>query len=80
MATAFCLAGDQFGELHDLQIFDFGEGGVEVFSPHFIQPGTAVSLSFQKSNFTARRGVSVACTPCGEGYRVDFRFEGLLAA
>ena len=79
-ATAFCLAGDRFGELHDLRLFDFSEGGAGTFSRHTIEPGTVVSLGFQTSDFLARRGVSVACTPCGKGYRVAFRFEGRLAA
>ena len=79
-ATAFCLAGNRFGELHELRMFDYGEGGVGTFSQHTIEPGTVVSLGFQTSDILAQRGVAVACTPHGEGYRVAFRFEGRFAA
>ncbi len=79
-ATAFCLGGPQFGQIVDLKMFDMGHGGVGALSREPIEPGMSLSIGFEHSDFTARHGNVVACTPLDEGYRLAIRFEHALAA
>ncbi|MAE64409.1 MAG: hypothetical protein CMJ18_09065 [Phycisphaeraceae bacterium] len=78
-ASAFCLSAHRFGEIHDLRMLDYGEGGMGALSQQPIEPGAPVTLGFD-GGYTAARGVVVACTPVGQDYRLSFRFEGSIAA
>ena len=80
VATAFGLAGDYFGEIHDLQMCDYGHGGMCAVTEEPIQPGLLVSVGFQQPGVIARRGVVRRCDPCGHGYRVAIEFQMRQAA
>lgn len=79
-ATAFRLAGSDFGRMHDLRVQDFSHAGLGAISDSVIEPGTAVSIGFSEPGYIAKRGVVLRCTPCGEGYRVAIEFEARMAA
>jgi hypothetical protein len=79
-ATAFRLAGEEFGVMHDLHMRDYSHGGVGAVSGEPIEPGTVVSIGFQQPGVIARRGVVRRCVPCGDGYNVAIQFEMRQAA
>ena len=74
-ATAFGLAGDHFGQIHEMTMCDFSHSGMGAISDTPIDPGLEVSIGFQQPGVVARRGVVRRCYPCGNGYRVGIRFE-----
>ena len=79
--TALCLNPGCFGEMHDLHLLDYGDGGVAAAGPEPIVPGTNVTLGFGPRGYTARRGLVVACTPADGGqFRVAIRFDEAMAA
>ncbi len=79
-ATAFRLAGERFGEMHEITVVDFSWAGCGAVSSASIEPGTAVSVGFAAPGQVARRGVVLRCTPCGDGYRLAIQFESRMAA
>ena len=79
-ATAIRLAGAEFGIIHELRSLDYSHGGMGATSDTVIEPGTVVSVGFQRPGLIAQRGVVLRCLPCGDGYRLAIRFEGRLAA
>jgi hypothetical protein len=79
-ATAFCLGGERFGEMHDLSVLDYSDDGLGAICDTVIPPGEVVSIGFQSPGLIARRGVVLRCQPCGQGYRVAIRFESRMAA
>jgi len=80
IATAFCIAGERFGEMYELRMLDFSEEGMGSTCDRAIPPGSVVSIGFQAPGFLARRGEVVHVQPCGNGYRVAIRFDALAAA
>ncbi|UCD74978.1 MAG: PilZ domain-containing protein [Phycisphaerales bacterium] len=74
-ATAFGLAGEHFGHIHEMTMCDYSHGGMGAISDTPIEPGTQVSVGFQQPGVVARRGVIRRCYPCGNGYRVGIQFE-----
>ena len=80
VATAFIVAGPEFGRMHTLRALDYSPNGIGAMSDTVLQPGTCVSIGFQSPGYSARRGVVMRCLPCGEGYRVAVAFEHRLAA
>jgi hypothetical protein len=79
-ASAFCLSGDVFGRIHDLQINDYSHDGLGAVSEHWIAPGSEMSIGFAAPGRLARRGRVLRCEPCGNGYRVAVQFQARLAA
>lgn len=79
-ATAFELAGQNFGRMHRLKVVDASHDGIGAISDTVLMPGSVVSLGFASPGQTARRGLVLRCTPCGEGYRVAIEFEARQAA
>lgn len=79
-ATAFELASDSFGRMHDLRMRDFSHHGMAAWSDTAIAPGTTVSVGFQAPGCLARRGVVLRCLPCGRGYEMAVAFEQRMAA
>lgn len=79
-ATAFCLAPESFGQIHELHLMDGSDHGIGAQCDTAIPPGTVVSLGFSIHGFTARQGTVVRCLPCGDGYRVAVRFQRRMAA
>ena len=79
-ATAFRLAGERFGERHELRDLDYSQDGLGAISPSVLEPGTIVSIGFRAPGYPGQRGVVLRCLPCGEGYRVAVQFELRLAA
>lgn len=79
-ATVMRVAGDQFGEMHELTMLDVSAEGFGGTSDTPIEPGAIVSIGFEAPGYPARRGEVARCLPCGNGYRVAVRFENRLAA
>lgn len=79
-ATAFVIGGNQFGVMHEWNVIDCAHEGIGALSDRPIQPGTVVSIGFDRPGRPARRGVVTRCLPAGAGYRVGVRYEGRLAA
>jgi hypothetical protein len=79
-ATAFCLSGERFGQMHDLTVTDYSFEGLGAWSNTVIEPGMTVSIGFQAPGRTAKRGTVLRCIPSGQGYRVAIQFEARLAA
>jgi hypothetical protein len=79
-ATIFRLGGQSFGRMHRLYALDYGPGGLGARVDEPIEPGSLVTVGFESSAYTAKRGVVARCMPCGDGYRVAVRFENRLAA
>jgi len=79
-ATAFCLSGERFGQMHDLTVTDYSTDGLGASCETVIQPGEHVSIGFQAPGRIAKRGTVLRCIPCGHGYRVAIQFEARLAA
>lgn len=79
-ATAFRLAGPQFGQMYELSLQDYSHDGLGAVCSEAIEPGSLVSIGFQKPGYLARRGTVVRCLPCGDGYRLAIRFEQRMAA
>lgn len=79
-ATAFCLSGDQFGQMHDLQMLDCGQGGLGAMSSDPLETGALITIGFEHSGYTAQQGKVVTCHPWHRGFRVAIRFEGAAAA
>ena len=80
LATAFCLTGDAFGQMHDLSLTDYSHDGMGAISTGPVTPGTEVSVGFSAPGHLARRGTVLRCDPCGQGYRVAIQFQARLAA
>lgn len=80
IATAFCLAGERFGEMYELRMLDFSEEGMGATCDNAIPPGSVISIGFQAPGFLARRGEVLHVQPCGDGYRLAIRFDSLAAA
>jgi hypothetical protein len=80
VATAFEVAGVDFGRTHTLRMHDYSHAGMGAFSDSPVMPGTTVSIGFQAPGYPARRGTVHRCEPCGNGYRVAICFEQRLAA
>lgn len=80
VATAFQLAGEQFGAMHTLRLTDYSHDGLGAMCDTPIEPGTLVSVGFQSPGRVAKRGVVTRCLPCGDGYDVGIQFEARLAA
>ncbi len=84
-ATLFPLDGEQFGDILELRMLDYGEGGFAGLSSRPIESGTAVSVGFEDSRLVAWRGVVLRCDPPSPEdeepkYRIAVRFEASLAA
>lgn len=79
-ATGFELGGDTFGRIHELELIDYGSGGLGAFTQSPILPGTSISLGFEMPWLLAQRGEVAWCTPCGHGYRVGIRLLHRMAA
>jgi hypothetical protein len=80
VATAFQLAGEQFGTMHTLRLIDYSSDGLGALCDTPIEPGTLVSVGFQAPGRIAKRGAVTRCLPCGDGYHVGIQFEARLAA
>jgi hypothetical protein len=80
VATAFRLAGERFGDMHELRLIDYSPRGMGAVSHSVIEPGTIVSIGFQAPGYPAKRGEVVGCHPCGQGYRISIEFHAGLAA
>lgn len=74
-ATAICLGGDRFGQMHQLRLADCSDDGLGAISSTVLEPGTMVSIGFQTPGMLARRAMVLRCQPCGEGYRVGLQFS-----
>src|SRR5437868_14778379 len=64
-ATAFCLSGDRFGQMHDLQMLDYSHDGLGAVSETVLEPGTQVSIGFQSPGYVGKRGIVLRRMPCG---------------
>ena len=72
-ATVFHLDGDRFGVMHDPR-GDRGLGGaLEARSREVVPMGATVSVGFEATEMTARRGEVVHCDPCEGGWKVGIR-------
>jgi len=80
VATAFELAGENFGRMHTLKMLNYSHLGMGSLSETAIPPGTVVSIGFQAPGYLAKRGSVLRCVPRGEGYNVAVLFEQRLAA
>jgi hypothetical protein len=80
VATAFELAGANFGRMHTLKMADYSHDGMGATSDSPLPLGASVSIGFQAPGYTAKRGQVSRCEPCGDGYRVGIIFEHRLAA
>jgi hypothetical protein len=74
-ATAICLGGDRFGQLHQLRLSDCSLDGLGAVSETVLEPGTMVSVGFQTPGMLPRQAVVLRCQPCGDGYRVGMQFS-----
>lgn len=74
------VGGEHFGEIHDLKLIDYSQGGFGAFSDRPVEPGALVSIGFDMSGCIAKRGMVLSCRPCGHGYRVAVRFDRSIAA
>ncbi len=79
-ATACRVSGERFGEMFKLKTRDCSGEGLGAVCSKPIEPGAAVSVTFQTPGFPSRPGVVLWCRPCGDGYRLAIRFESRLAA
>lgn len=79
-ATATCLSGERFGQMHDLSMLDYSFDGMGAISGTVLDPGMSVAVAFQSPGFLAKRGTVLRCAPCGNGYRVAIQFQSRLAA
>lgn len=80
IATAFCIAGEHFGEMYELHMLDYSEQGLGATCDSAIPPGSVISIGFQAPGYLAKRGEVIQCLPCGHGYRLGIRFDSLAAA
>jgi len=80
VATAICLSGEKFGQMHELSMLDYSFDGLGAISGTALPPGAIVSIGFQSPGYPAKRATVLRCTPCGKGYRVAIQFEARLAA
>jgi hypothetical protein len=80
VATAFCIAGEHFGEMYDLHMLDISAEGMGATCDEAIPPGSAISIGFEAPGYLAKRGEVLHCQPIGHGYRVAIRFDALAAA
>ena len=80
VATAHCVAGEQFGRRYTLRLADESDDGLGGRSDRPLDPGTLVTVSFAEPGCPVRNGVVVRCLPCGDGYSVAIRFEMRMAA
>ena len=79
-ASAFCLQGEQFGRTYDLQLLDFGHGGLGAVVQEPVDRGALMSFGFEHPGYTAHRGRVVECRPAAEGYRLAVQTKGPVAA
>ena len=80
VATAICLHGEKFGQMHELSMLDFSFEGLGAISNTVLEPAMNVSIGFQSPGYPAKRGIVLRCTPCGNGYRVAIQFQARMAA
>ena len=67
IATAICVGGANFGQMHELSMLDYSFDGLGAISKNVLEPGMNVSIGFQSPGYPAKRGTVLRCTPCGEG-------------
>jgi hypothetical protein len=79
-ATTFRLDAEDFGAMSHLTDLRFAEDGLLASTVDWIDPGAQISLGFEASGQTARRGEVIACRGDGEVHRIAIRFEHRLAA
>ncbi len=79
-ATAICLGGERFGQMHQLRLEDCSDDGVGAVSDSVLEPGTFVSVGFQTPGMLSRQAVVLRCQPCGNGYRIGLQFAMRQAA
>ena len=79
-ATVLRVAGERFGETHELTLLNLSGGGLGARCDMPIEPGATVSVGFAQRDQLARRGTVTRCVPCGNGYEVAIQFELGLAA
>ena len=80
VATAFCIAGEHFGEMYEMHMLDISEQGMGATCEDAIPPGSMISIGFEAPGYLAKRGEVLHCKPTGHGYRVAIRFDALAAA
>ncbi|MFO0828111.1 MAG: hypothetical protein U0572_08170 [Phycisphaerales bacterium] len=80
MATAFGLAGEDFGQMHELRQVEQRDGQVRATAHDPLREGMVVSLGFESRDLRARRGVVTECKPSSDGYRVAIRLDASLVA
>ena len=80
VATAFCVAGERFGEMYELHMLDISAEGMGATCDEPVPPGSLLSIGFEAPGYLAKRGEVLNCKPCGHGYRVAIRFSSLAAA
>ena len=75
-ATAFCLGGGRFGQIHSMKTRDYCREGFSALSSRPLEPGCAVSIGFEATDCRAQRGIVLRCEPSRDGFRIAVRFEG----
>lgn len=80
IATAFCIAGEHFGEMYELHMLDYSDQGLGATCDAAIPPGSVISIGFEAPGYLAKRGEVLHAQPCGHGYRLAIRFDSLAAA
>jgi hypothetical protein len=79
-ATAFGLAGDEFGRMHELSAIDLQGPELRAVSQEPLRAGLEVSIGFESRSLMARRGVVRACEPDAGQFRVFIEIDSRLAA
>lgn len=81
-ASLFPLDGDQFGDILELDLVDYADGGFAALSDRPIEPGTQVTVGFEDPRLVAWRGIVLRCERGlnDDRYRVAVRFKASLAA
>jgi len=79
-ATTFRLDAGDFGAMSHLTELRLAEDGLLASTVDWIDPGASISLGFEASGQTARRGEVIACRRDGEVHRIAIRFNQRLAA
>lgn len=79
-ATTFRLDAAEFGAMSHLTDLRLADDGMLASTIDWIDPGARLSLGFEASGQTARRGEVIACRRDGDVHRIAIRFEQRLAA
>lgn len=79
-ATTFRLDANDFGAMSHLTELRLADDGLLASTVDWIDPGARISLGFEASGQTARRGEVIACRQDGDVHRIAIRFEQRLAA